>query len=61
MVRQSIATEIFILKGEPVSRDKATDEVNPANGILRPTQAVILGRVACKRNFAIWNERIDTL
>ena len=42
MVRQSIATEIFILKGEPVSRDKATDEVNPANGILRPTKAFIL-------------------
>ena len=37
MIRQSIATEVLILKGEPVSGDEATDEINPVNGILGPT------------------------
>ena len=61
MITQSITTEVLILKGEPVSRDKHTDEVNPANGILRPTQALILSRVPFKQKVTVENERIDTL
>ena len=61
MIRQSVATEVLILKGEPVSRDESTDKVNPANGILRPTQALILSRVPFKQKFVVENERIDTL
>ena len=60
-IRQAIVAEIVILKGEPVSRDEATNEINPANGLLRPAQALILGRVACKPKFAVKNEGIDTL
>ena len=60
-IRQAIAAEIVILKGEPVSRDEATNEINSANGLLRPAQALILGRIAGKRKFAVENEGIDTL
>ena len=60
-IKQSIVMEVLILEGYPVSRDEATDEVNRANGILRPTQALILSRVTCEGKFMVENERIDSL
>ena len=61
VVRHGMAAMIVVLKRAPVNRDEATDEINPANGVLRPTQALILSRVVGKRKFVVQNERVDTL